>query len=324
MASRARKVALWGLVAALLGGGWAWAAYRADMRQHRAGFTEGTFSAPTRHGEILYRTGGTGPAVLVIHGAGGGTEQGALIARALAGDAVRWIAPARFGYDGAALPADASMPAQARALADLLDALDLPRVGVMAISGGVPAALHLAGAQPDRVAALVLLSSAPFAPLSAEEQATPLPVALYDALFASDLPYWAMLRLAPGLLRRAFDAAPDAAPVADADPAEEAFVEAMLAAFLPVTARRAGVANEGAAIDPRHPAPMDAIASPALIVHARDDTIAPVASARFLQENLPDAELLLLPEGGHLLLGHHAPLRNRIAAFWQAHLDEAD
>ncbi len=320
MASRARKAALWGLVAALLGGGWAWAAYRADMRLHRAGLTEGTFSAPTRHGDILYRTGGTGPAVLVIHGAGGGTEQGALIARALAGDAVRWIAPARFGYDGAALPADASLPAQARALADLLDALDLPRVGVMAISGGVPAALHLAGAQPDRVAALVLLSSAPFAPLGAEEQATPLPVWLYDALFASDLPYWAMLRLAPGLLRRAFDAA----PVADADPDEEAFVRAMLAAFLPVTARRAGVANEGAAIDPRHPAPLDAIASPALIVHARDDTIAPVSSARFLLDHLPDAELLLLPEGGHLLLGHHAVLRDRVAAFWAAQLDEAD
>jgi 2-hydroxy-6-oxonona-2,4-dienedioate hydrolase len=62
---------------------------------------------------------------------------------------------------------------------------------------------------------------------------------------------------------------------------EAAFLDAMIAAFLPVTQRRAGLANEGAAIDPAHPIDPTQIRAPVLIVHAGDDRLTPVATAQF-------------------------------------------
>lgn len=49
---------------------------------------------------IEYLQGGAGAPVLVVHGSGGGFDQGALIAGAVIGDGFRWIAPSRFGYLG--------------------------------------------------------------------------------------------------------------------------------------------------------------------------------------------------------------------------------
>jgi 2-hydroxy-6-oxonona-2,4-dienedioate hydrolase len=59
------------------------------------------------------------------------------------------------------------------------------------------------------VQALILLSLAPYAPLDAEEQELPVPIWLYDALFATDLPLWAVLRLSPRALAPIFDARPE-------------------------------------------------------------------------------------------------------------------
>jgi hypothetical protein len=46
----------------------------------------------------------------------------------------------------------------------------------------------------ERMAGLILLSLALYAPLTAEEQELPVPLWLYDALFASDFPLWAVQR----------------------------------------------------------------------------------------------------------------------------------
>jgi pimeloyl-ACP methyl ester carboxylesterase len=62
----------------------------------------------TRHGSVEYTNWGEGAAVLVIHGAGGGYDQGVAIARAFGGEGFRWISPSRFGYLRTSLPADDS------------------------------------------------------------------------------------------------------------------------------------------------------------------------------------------------------------------------
>jgi len=45
------------------------------------------------YGNIEFAQGGSGPDVLVIHGSGGGYDQGELLARAVLGDQFHWIAP---------------------------------------------------------------------------------------------------------------------------------------------------------------------------------------------------------------------------------------
>lgn len=294
--------------------GWLW---QRDMRAIETRLAAGAQVVPTRFGPVAYATGGQGAPVLAIHGAGGGHDQGALMARAFLPDGYRWIAPSRFGYPGSSLPAAPSTAAQADAFAELLDALGIARVTVIAMSGGVPPALQFARRHPERTRALILLSQAPYASLTAAAQELPIPIWLYDALFATDLPLWAVLRLSPRALAPIFDARPEL--IERMTPPEAAFLDAMIAAFLPVTQRRAGLANEGAAIDPADPIDPGTIRAPALIVHARDDRLAPLATAEFTALHMPGAETLLLDTGGHLLLGHHDRVRHRIAEFLAAH-----
>jgi pimeloyl-ACP methyl ester carboxylesterase len=305
-----RRIALVAaLLAALLS---AWTAYRRDLARLRTALAAGSALVETRHGlqEVAIR--GEGPPVLVLHGAGGGYDQALLLARMFGPPGRRWIAVSRFGYLRSTLPANASTRAQAEALLDILDARGIDRVGVLAMSGGVPPALQLAALAPERVTGLVLLSSAPFTPLTAASQDLPMPAWAYQALFATDLPVWALVRLAPRALDPVFDVTPALRARLSAD--EAASVAALVAGFLPVTDRLPGLANEAAAIDPAAVYPTGAITAPVLIVHARDDGINPFPIAEYLARALPQAWFLALPEGGHMLLGHQATVRQAVAA----------
>ena len=192
----------------LAGLGVAARAYRRDMAGIRSRLEAGSAVVQTSRGPVEVALRGAGPPVLVLHGAGGGYDQGLTIARAFGGDGFRWIAASRFGYLRSPLPQDGSTAAQADALAEALDALGIGPVAMLAMSGGVPPALQFAQRHPERTRALVLLSSAPYAPLTATVQDLPLPAWLYQALFSSDVPYWLLSRLAPGRLEAIFDVPP--------------------------------------------------------------------------------------------------------------------
>ncbi|MGQ7791021.1 alpha/beta fold hydrolase [Faunimonas sp. B44] len=291
-------------------------AFQADLGRIRQSLAREARTAATAAGVVEFAERGDGPPVLVVHGAGGGFDQGLLIAEAFVGQGFRWIAPSRFGYLRSPLPADASPAAQADAFAALLDTLGIGRLAVVAMSGGVPPALQLALRHPARVSALVLLSSAPFAGAPAGTLDRPAPEWLYPAFFASDFPAWATRRVAPSLLLRIFDVRKDR-PAA-ADPAERAFVQAALDAFLPASARAPGLANEGAALDPSSRYALEEVAAPTLIVHARDDGINPFMIAAHLAARIPGAAFMPVSAGGHLLIGHQREVRARLAAFLRA------
>ncbi len=159
-----RWVALGVLGALAVAAGATYLAYARDMRETRAHLAVGSQIVATRHGPIEYTAWGEGPAVLVVHGSGGGYDQGMLMARAYGGEGFRWISPSRFGYLRTPLPDGASTTAQADAFADLLDALGIERAAILAMSGGVPPSLQFAQRYPERTSALVLLSSAPLSP----------------------------------------------------------------------------------------------------------------------------------------------------------------
>jgi pimeloyl-ACP methyl ester carboxylesterase len=114
--------------------------------------------APSPYGDIEYTQGGAGPAVLVIHGAGGGHDQGELIAVAVLNEQFHWIAPSRFGYLRSELRAGATSDDQAHAYACLLDHLRVQRVAVVAVSAGGPSALLFALLHPEQVSSLTLKS----------------------------------------------------------------------------------------------------------------------------------------------------------------------
>jgi pimeloyl-ACP methyl ester carboxylesterase len=304
---------LWVVVALAVGAIATYLAYSRDMQTTRERLEAGSQIIATRHGSVEYTAWGEGSAVLVVHGAGGGYDQGVSIARAFGGASFRWISPSRFGYLRTPMAADASTAAQADAFADLLDALNIKRVAILAFSGGVPPALQFARRYPERTSALVLASGAPYTPLSAGEQKLPVPIWVYQALFSSDFPYWVLQKVAHSSLEPMFDITP--ALRAAAPPEEQPFIGSMVDAFQPVTARIDGVKNEGAAVDPRAVYRVEEITAPTLVVHAKDDHLNPFSFGEYTAQHIPGAQFLPLASGGHLLLGRHAEVRAQVNAF---------
>jgi pimeloyl-ACP methyl ester carboxylesterase len=249
----------------------------------------------------------------VVHGAGGGYDHGVLIANAYGGAGFRWIVPSRFGYLGTPLPADASTIAQADAFADLLDSLGIERVGILAMSGGVPPSLQFAQRYPERTSALALLSSAPYTPLTAGDQKLPVPIWVYQALFKSDFPFWLIQKLAPRSLDALFDVTPELRT--GLIPEEEAMVSRLVASFQPVTWRIDGLNNEGAAINPNTTYHLEEISAPSLVIHAEDDHINPFSIGEYTAAHIQGAWFMPLAGGGHLLLGHQGEIRGIVSDF---------
>src|SRR5574342_220699 len=74
------------------------AAYQSDMSRARQRIASGSDVAQTACGAIEYAAVGEGPAILLVHGAGGGFDQVLEPARELAARGFRVISPSRFGY----------------------------------------------------------------------------------------------------------------------------------------------------------------------------------------------------------------------------------
>src|SRR5262245_62387889 len=139
-------------------------AYRRDIDRAFDRISTGSQVVRTGCGPIEYATVGAGTPLLIVHGAGGGFDQGMELAEGLAAAGLRVIAMSRFGYLRTPLPADASAAAQADAHACLLDVLGIRRAAVVGFSAGAPSSLQLALRHPERCAALVLVLPGAYVP----------------------------------------------------------------------------------------------------------------------------------------------------------------
>lgn len=273
-------------------------AFVRDMRRAYARI-EGTSSLhASALGDIEFQQGGAGVPVLVVHGSGGGFDQGALVAQAVLGEGFRWIAPSRFGYLRSTLPAGARFDEQAQAYAALLDHLGLQRVAVVALSHGGPSALLFAALHPHRVASLTLLSCGVASAADAGQAAADRKGDALTVVFSHDLLYWAASRFLRSQLTALMGA--DAAIVAGLGTGQRTLVDRVIAEMNPVAPRAAGVRFDHAAALPN--GRIAAIRAPTLIVHARDDGLQLFRNAEYAAATIPGARLLAFDRGGHLLI----------------------
>ena len=292
------KILRWiaiGLIVALVLVG---AAYLSDMNRAYDRIQGKSTVIPSPYGDIEYTEGGSGPPVLVIHGSGGGYDQGELVVEAVLGDQFHWIAPSRFGYLRSTFNEGATFDDQAHAYAYLLDRLGIERAAVVAISHGGPSALLFAVLHPERVSSLALISAG-VASIDATDQAQAnrqgemlVTIYRYDPL------YWTATSLFKKQFMELMGA--DDTVIASLSPRQREMAEEIIDYMNPASLRAAGAAFDNKAAMPNERIAL--ITAPTLIVHATDDTLQLYHNAQFAAATIPGATLVSFDRGGHLVM----------------------
>ncbi|HZB01913.1 MAG TPA: alpha/beta hydrolase [Actinomycetota bacterium] len=274
-------------------------------------------SANTSFGPIEYLDRGDGAPVFVVHGitqaADGGLRD---LAEEVVPNGYRLIIPSRFGYLGSAMPEHPSVEAQADAFAELMDTLGVEAAVVVAASAGSTSALHLAIRHPERVRGLVLVSAN--VPGSHQSKGMP-PKPVFRGIFGSDPILWASITYAPGLIARLSQVlvVPEGVDLVPGD--EDNVMRAMRNVLLG-RRRVAGEVFDAYVSNPQvNRIDMTRVGVPTLILHARDDPGPPYASAVAMSHRIPDAQLITVERGGHMLLGAHADELREVARFIEDH-----
>ena len=268
-------------------------------------------------GEIEFKRGGTGVPVLVIHGSGGGYDQGELIAMAILGDGFDWIAPSRFGYLRSTFRQGATFDHQAEVYTHLLDSLGLPKVSVVALSHGGPSALLFALLHPERVSSLTLLScgvasSSEVSQTQANQKGDAL-----TKIFKFEMLYWVVRRFLRKRLMRLMGGSDMV--IATLTTEQRTLINQVIDYMAPVSPRYAGVAFDNKTAMPNER--VAAIRAPTLIVHATDDSLQLFHNAEYAAANIPGSRLFSFNQGGHLLLvAEQAAIQAEVRQFILAHV----
>jgi pimeloyl-ACP methyl ester carboxylesterase len=292
--------------------------YRRDIRAACARVSSRSKLVDTYCGQIEYAETGSGPAVLVIHGAGGGFDQGLDLAQPLIDAGFRVIAVSRFGYLRTPMPAVATPEAQADAHACLLEALKVERAAVIGGSAGAPSAMQLCLRHPERCSALVLLFPMAFAPDRVQVKPSALFKFVIKATLHSDFPFWVATKVARGILMKTVLGTP-VEDFREAPAGEQERTLDVMHHILPVSQREKGIWSD-ATIGPVLPRyDLERLYVPTLLVSAEDDLYDTYPSARYTAAHIPSARFLGYPRGGHLLLGHWKDASSEVVAFLRGH-----
>ena len=317
-AGRSRFLPVTGAVAA--GGALAYAAFRKDLKAACERIEVDHQVLDSAHGPIEFAESGDGPALLMIHGAGGGFDQGLDTARVFIGDRFRVIAPSRFGYLGTPLPKDPSAEAQADAHLRVLDALQLECVPVVAISAGAPSAMRLCLDHPERCSALVLIVPGAYAPgHTVSSVRSPFFAKILNTIASSDFAFWTAMKVARSLLVKTILGTPIAV-YRNATDEERRKVDETLVSILPISRRFKGLENDGVVVSGLTRYPLEEMRVPTLVISAADDHYGTYENGLYTAEQIPDARFIGFPTGGHLLIGHDEEVREQITAFLDHHL----
>lgn len=294
--------------AAALGGVAVHAAFRAELDRAEARISTCSLTVPTRSGTMEYAERGTGRPLLMIHGTGGGFDQGLHFAAPLITAGYRVIAPSRFGYLRSDFPTDAGTAAQADAFVDLLDALGIDRLPVAGGSAGALPAIEFAIRHPERCSALIAIVPATYAP----DRPTYAPMGataerIMRAMLGSDFLFWAAMQVARDRMIGTM-LATDPALVHAASLDDQARIDQVLRNILPVSRRQRGLMND--AVLAANPAKQELgrIVAPTLAVSLEDDRFGTYDAARHMASVIPGARLVGYPTGGHVWVGHDAEL----------------
>lgn len=311
--------AIAGAAAAALGAltGVGYRRFEQELRAAQLRVSVGSSLANTASGPVEYAQQGQGESLLIVHGAGGGFDQGLLFARGLADRGFTVTAMSRFGYLRTPLPEDASPEAQADAHANLLDALGIQRTTIVGVSAGAPSALQFAIRHPQRCSGLVLLVPMTWAPgdaLRSVHRPARLAEFMIRWLVLSDPFYWMALRVARDTVIETVLGTPSLL-LKTAAHSERARIDEVLRSVFPLGQRAAGLRNDARVAAALARYPLEKIDVPTLVIALRDDLYGMHAGAHYTAEHIPGAKFIGYEQGGHLWVGHQDALTDAVASF---------
>lgn len=312
MARRAVLTGLGGL--ALMAGAWGTGAFRATMAAAEARIARRSSVIHTKVGALEYAIAGRGEPLMMIHGTGGGFDQGLLFAHGLLEAGFQIIAPSRFGYLGSAFPDEASPAHQADVLVELLDHLGLDRIAVAGGSAGALTAVEFALRHPDRCARLILI--VPAANLTGQDpvEFTAVQRMAVARVLNSDVWFWAFATLGPDTLLRTL-LATDPALLARVSSNERIRADLIREGLMPISRKTDGLRNDAFWAGAPTQVVFEDITQPTLILSCKDDLFGTADTARLLADRIPAARLVLYPDGGHIWLGRDADLTREVQDF---------
>ncbi len=263
----------------------------------------------TAKGEMEASITGSGPPVLVVHGAAGGFDQGEVKSEEFSG--VQYISVSRPGYLRTPLETGITPAEQADALAALLDTLGIRKAGFIGTSTGGLVGIHFALRHPERCSALVLVSAVN-APLPGHLSA----YGRFSPLLEADFLPWALFRPELFVLRN-----PTLRKQVTPNSDKMSIIEELVQTAYPTSLRLSGMLNDATQIDNQGYLPLEEIRVPTMVIHGTADDVVPFEQGVSSAARIPGAKFLPVYEGTHYcVLTHLEVTRPAIMEFLDAHI----
>src|SRR3954452_7529367 len=281
----------------------AWAAAMAETAPGAEGLRP---QALTVHGHrVSYRTAGSGPVLLLLHGVTDSSQTWAAVTPRLA-ERFTLVAPDLLGHGDSARPrGDYSLGAHANGVRDLLTALGHRRVTVVGHSLGGGIAMQFAYQFPERCERLVLVSSGGLGrEVHMLLRAAGLPGADWVLPWLTSPWLHGVGRTVGGLLRRGHVSSPGD---------DQEVLARGFASLGSAGARHASLQTLRPVVEPAGQRVgagdrLGLAVMPTLIVWGERDSIIPVSHGIAAHEAIPASELVIFPDAGHMP-HHHDPRR---------------
>lgn len=264
----------------------------------------------TPDGEIEYAVKGEGTPVLLLHGAGGGFDQGLWMSRVFLEDKYKFISVSRYGFLRSPIPDNASIKNQAALYSDLLDELNVTKVIVVAGSAGGASAIQFANDYPEKVSALILLFAVSMPEPGGDVETTD--IKIIHLIQQSDYSYWIFSEFMQSSILNLMGVPEDV--FKSFDPEQKQFAQEMLDVMHPMTQRYKGTMNDAKMLY-LEKISTENITSPTLILHSKDDALVNYAHAMNSHDKIKQSKLILLETGGHAMLTQLDEVRKNINEF---------
>jgi pimeloyl-ACP methyl ester carboxylesterase len=266
----------------------------------------------TAAGAVEFETHGDGTPVIIIHGSPGGIDAARAMSRFLTEDRFKTICVSRPGYLGTPLDTiDPSIDHESDLLAAVLDEIGVKCAGVLASSGGGPAAYRFAVRHPNRVSAIVAIAAvssrwvAP-KPTPAQWFVSGTPVGERLIAFMSK---WAPARVVKEALSGEGSVRGEELRILTqrvlADPEQRQLVLEIALTVNTAGKRRAGWQNDVTNFARIDSLDLGRVQCPVLLVHGDADTDASIEYSRSAHAELPNSTLIVMDQGTHLAFYAH-------------------